>query len=137
MNVLRALTNTSFGQSEEKHHLDVQTVHQAYFIIRPTSMEHGYKLQTAKRNSLRIATTCLQATPISHLYRETLVLPFKQHLRLRKKKYIYTSTELPTHPSARRPRANRPHTTAAKIYDTNFVSLASSSPLSKNTSLRT
>ena len=146
LNVLRALTNTSFGHSKE----DITQIYKQY--IRPilsyahiawqpdTADTHLDKLQTTQNTALRIATGCTKSTPIPHLHRETLVLPIKQHMRMRGT-HIYTSTEDPTHPlhhlrtaPARRPRADPPHTTPAQFYQTELDSLP---PIPENTSLRT
>ena len=146
LNVLRALTNTSFGHSKE----DITQIYKQY--IRPilsyahtawqpdTADTHIQKLQTTQNTALRIATGCTNTTPIPHLHRETLVLPLKQHMRMRGT-HIYTSTARPTHPlhhlrsaPARRPRAHPPHTTPAQFYQSELDSLP---PAPENTSLRT
>jgi len=146
LNVLRALTNTSFGHSKE----DITQIYKQY--IRPilsyahiawqpdTADTHVEKLQTTQNTALRIATGYTKTSPIPHLHRETLVLPLKQYMRMRGT-HIYTSTGHPTHAlhhlrtaPARRPRADPPHTTAAQYYQTELDSLP---PIPENTSLRT
>ena len=146
LNVLRALTNTTFGQSKE----DITLVYKQY--IRPiltyahpswqpdTAATHIGKLQVTQNTALRIATGCTQTTPIPHLHRETQVLPLKQHMLMRGT-HIYTSTDCPTHPlhhlrsaPARSQRARPPRTTAAKLYQQELDSLP---PTPDNTSLRT
>merc|ERR1719259_1400575 len=89
LNVLRALTNTTFGQSIE----DITLVYKQY--IRPiltyahpswqpdTATTHLNKLQVTQNTALRIATGCTQTTPIPHPHRETQVLPLKQHMLMR------------------------------------------------------
>ena len=128
LNVLRALTNTTFGHSKE----DITQVYKQF--IRPIltyahpawhpdiAVSHVRKLQIMENSALRIATGCTQTTPIHHLQHETQVLPLDQHLRMRGT-HIYSSTADPSHPllhlrtaPARRPRAYPPHTTPAKFY---------------------
>merc|ERR1719376_1823575 len=89
---------------------------------------------------LACGTPCEGEVWLPHLHRETLVLPIKQHMRMRGT-HIYTSTEDPTHPlhhlrtaPVRIPRADPPHTTPAQFYQ---IELDSLPPIPENTSLRT
>ena len=146
LNVLRALTNTSFGHSKE----DIARVYKQY--IRPilsyahTSWQtdlaatHMNRLQTTQNAALRIATGCTASTPVHHLHHETRVLPIRYHLHMRGT-HIFSATESPTHPlhrlrsaPARRSRTNPPHQTSAAYYQRELDSIP---PLPINTSLRT
>ena len=146
LNVLRALTKTTFGHSKE----DITQVYKQY--IRPIlSYAHPSwepstantlieRLQTTQNSALRIATGCTSSTPIHHLHHETRVLPIRQHMRMRGT-HIYTSTEHTNHPlhhlrsaPVRRPRPDPPHRTVAQLYQRELDSLP---PLPDNTSLRT
>ena len=135
LNVLRALTNTSFGHSKE----DIAQVYKQF--IRPIltyahlawqpdiANSHMDRLQTTQNSALRIATGCTSSTPVHHLHHETRVLPIRQHMCMRGT-HIYTSTEQPTHPlhhlrqaPLRRQRASPPHMTAARFYQRELDSL--------------
>ena len=137
------LNSTIFGQSKE----DITLVYKHY--IRPiltythpawqpdTRRTHINKLQITHNRALRIANSCTQTTPIPHLHRETLVLPLKQHMLMRE---THINRLLNTHPKhlrgdpAFRQRARPPHSTVAKLYQTEIDSLLL---MPDNTSLRT
>ena len=103
LNVLRALTKTTFGHSKEH----ITTLYKQY--IRPiltyahtswapdTARTHTRKLQTTQNTALRIATGCVRSTPITHLHEETQVLPLPQHMNMRGT-HIYSKTQDPSHP---------------------------------------
>ena len=103
LNVLHALTNTTFGHSKE----DITQVYKQF--IRPIlsyahpawhpdiADSHIRKLQTTENSAHRIATGCTKTTPIHHLQHETQVLPLNQHLRMRGT-HIYSSTSDLSHP---------------------------------------
>ena len=135
LNVLRTLTNTSFGHSKEH----ITTVYKQF--IRPiltyahtawqpdTADTHIQKLQTTQNTALRIATGCTNTTPIHHLHHETQVLPLKQHMDMRGT-HQYTSTAHPAHPlhhlrsaPTKTPRSRPPHKTPASYYTTHLNSL--------------
>ena len=81
LNILRALTNTSFGHSKE----DIAQVYKQF--VRPiltyahpswqpsTADCHIDRLQVTQNTALRIATGCTSSTPVRHLHHETRVLP--------------------------------------------------------------
>ena len=146
LNVLRALTHTTYGHSKE----DITTLYKQY--IRPIisyahpawqpdlANTHLQKLQTTQNTALRIATGCTKSTPITHLHEETHVLPLKSHLDMRGT-HFHTSTLDPAHPLhylhdptlTRRPRTRPPHITPHGHYNSLYSSVL---PVPGGTSLR-
>ena len=104
LNVLRALTGTSWGHQKK-------TLLNTYkMIIRPiftsgapiwfpnASATAIAKLQTVQNAALRIATGCHKKTSIDHLHQETKVLPVKQHLQMLCEQFL-AKTLTRDHPS--------------------------------------
>ena len=143
LNVLRALTHTTYGHSKE----DIITLYKQY--IRPIftyahiawapdiAHTHMHKLQTTQNTALRIATGCTRSTPIHHLHEETQVLPLTDHMDMRGT-HIYSSTLDPSHPLhttlQHRPTPRHIHNTPASHYTSLFSTLPTLPP---DTTLRT
>ena len=146
LNVLRALTHSTYGYSRE----DISQIYKQY--VRPIityahpawhpdiADTHMRKIQTTENTALRIATGCTSSTPIHHLQHETRIIPLKQHMRMTGTQ-VFSSTQNPAHPlhhlrqpPARQPRRNPPHTTPAKYYTSSLQSIP---PPTGNTSWRT
>ena len=138
LNVLRALTHTTYGHSKE----DITTLYKQF--IRPiltyshtawapdTANTHIDKLQTTQNTALRIATGCTRSTPIGHLHDETLVLPLRTHMDMRGT-HIFSSATDPSHPlhymQTPRQTPRYLHTTPAKHYSDLLNSLPPTPPL--------
>ena len=103
LNVLKALTSTSWGKDKETLTLTYKT------IIRP-KLEYGntifypiasetqlQRLQIIDNTAKRIITGCTRDTTISHLHNETQMLPIKQHFRLHAS-LLRQKSLLPHHP---------------------------------------
>ena len=103
LNVLKALTSTSWGKDKENLTLMYKT------IIRP-KLEYGntifypiasetqlQRLQIIDNTAMRIITGCTRDTTISHLHNETQMLPIKQHFRLHAS-LLRQKSVLPHHP---------------------------------------
>merc|ERR1711888_329967 len=81
LNVLKALTATTFGQQKES----IVNLYKQFIrpVISYASMAwsadladtHSETLQRVQNSALRIATGCARSTPICHLHAETRVLP--------------------------------------------------------------
>ena len=143
LNVLKALTQTTFGHSKE----DITTLYKQY--IRPIltyahmawqpnlADTHLHKLQRTQNAALRIATGCTQSSPTPHLHEETKVLPLSTHMDMRGT-HQYTSSLDPTHPLHHtltpRHTARHIHNTPAEHYTSLYNSLP---PTPQGTSLRT
>ena len=142
LNVLRALTHTTYGHSKES----ITTLYKQY--IRPiltyahiawmpdTAQTHLQKLQVIQNTALRIATGCVRSTPITHLHEETQVLPLKDHMNMRGTQ-IYTSTLDPSHPLHQtlqvRDTPRQKHNTPASHYTALHAALP---PIPPDTSIR-
>ena len=97
LNVLRALTHSTYGHSKE----DISQIYKQY--VRPIityahpawhpdiADTHMRKIQTTENTALRIATGCTSSTPIHHLQHETRIIPLKQHMRMTGTQVVYTS----------------------------------------------
>ena len=143
LNVLRALTHTTYGHSKE----DITTLYKQF--IRPiltyahtawspdTATTHIEKLQKTQNAALRIATGNTTTTPSDHVHEETRVLPLTTHMDMRGT-HFYTSTLDPSHPlhymQTERRTPRNIHTTPATHYKQHYDTLPPTPP---NTSLRT
>ena len=89
LNVLKALTSTTFGhQNETQAVLYKQYIRPVLEYASPAwcpdlSLTHMLALQRTQSAALRIATGCVRSTPIPHLHAETKVLPLKEHTDMR------------------------------------------------------
>ena len=152
LNVLRALTTTSYGHSKE-HITQVykQFIRPVITYAHPAwypdiAATHIKKLQTTQNTALRIATGCTNTTPIHHLHHETNVIPLEPHLRMRGTQF-YSSTDHPSHPlhylrqaPSRPPRSRPPHLTPARKYQASLDSIPpvpSNSDTALHTHIRT
>ena len=101
LNVLKALTATSFGQQKES----IINLYKQFIrpVLSYASMawspdladSHTDTLQRVQNSDLRIATGCTKSTPIPHLHAETKVLPVKNHLDMRGTQF-YAAAASPT-----------------------------------------
>ena len=103
LNVLKALTATTFGHTKESiTALYKQFVRPVLSYASPAwapdlAQSHMEVLQRTQNAALRIATGCVRSTPTAHLHAETLVLPIRDHLDMRGAQTI-ESAKCPDHP---------------------------------------
>lgn len=142
LNVLRALSNTTFGHSKES----ITTIYKQF--IRPIltyahpswntdiAPTHTNTLQKTQNMALRVATGCTKTTPIDHLHEETLVLPLKHNMNMMGMQF-YAGTVDPDHPchQLQTPLQTRRHihNTPAAHYSTLLSNIP---PPPDNTSMR-
>ena len=103
LNVLKALTATTFGQQKES----ILNLYKQFLrpVISYASMSwspdlantHVETLQKVQNSALRIATGCTKSTPIAHLHAEARVLPIRLHLDMRGTQFFSAATD-PQHP---------------------------------------
>ena len=103
LNVLKALTTTTFGQQKES----IINLYKQFLrpVISYASMAwspdlantHTEALQRVQNAALRTATGCTKSTPIAHLHAETKVLPVKDHLNMRGTQFFSAAAD-PQHP---------------------------------------
>ena len=103
LNVLKALTATTFGQQKES----ILNLYKQF--VRPVisyastawspdlADTHVDTLQRVQNAALRVATGCTRSTPITHLHAETKVLPVRDHLDMRGTQ-LYAAAAAPRHP---------------------------------------
>jgi hypothetical protein len=143
LNVLRALTHTTYGQAKE----DIIALYRQF--IRPvltysssawapdTARTHVEKLQRVQNSALRIATGCTRSTPLAHLHSEAKVLPIAEHMDMRGTQ-LFAATRSESHPLRealeRRHTPRRIHKTPADHYGAQYDELP---PAPRNTTLRT
>ena len=88
LNILKALAGTTWGQQKETLIVTFKALVRSIFTYAPsiwfpnTSPSNIAMIQTIQNAALRTATGCTKMSPISHLHRETKVLPVKEHLSL-------------------------------------------------------
>ena len=107
LNVLRALSDTSFGNNKECLTMTFK------FLVRPLldfaapivypnySASSIRRLQLIQNKSLCLITGChsaVSASSIDHLHSETLILPVESHLRLLSSQFLARAMQ-PGHPS--------------------------------------
>ena len=94
LNILRALSDTSFGKDKECLVLSFKAFIRTLFdyctpivypIYSPSSIE---RLQRVQNKALRLATGCHSAAAVDHLHSETGVLPVKDHLHLLSSQFL-------------------------------------------------
>ena len=94
INVLKALTGTSWGQQRETIEITYKSLIRSLFTyacpvwLPFTSNTNIQKLQVVQNSALRIATGCVRSTDLDHLHRETKILPVKNHLSLLSAQYL-------------------------------------------------
>ena len=94
INVLKALTGTSWGQQKETIEITYKSLIRSLFTyacpvwLPFTSNTNIQKLQVVQNSALRIATGCVRSTDLDHLHRETKILPVKNHLSLLSAQYL-------------------------------------------------
>ena len=103
LNVLKALTATTFGQQKES----ILNLYKQFLrpVISYSSMAwspdlaptHMDTLQRVQNSALRIATGCTKSTPITHLHAETKILPLNEHLNMRGTQFFAAAAD-PRHP---------------------------------------
>ena len=103
LNVMRALTATTFGQQKES----ILNLYKQF--VRPVltyastawspdlANTHTEALQRVQNSALRIATGCTKSTPIPHLHAETKVLPIGDHANMRGTQFFSGAAD-PQHP---------------------------------------
>ena len=88
INILKALTSTTFGKQKETIITTYKTVVQSKIEYANTiwsstaSKTNLNKLQIIQNSALRIATGCTKDTSIQHLHQESEILPLEAHLKL-------------------------------------------------------
>jgi hypothetical protein len=103
LNVLKALSSTTFGHSKESQTaLYKQFVRPVLSYASPAwapdlARTHMEKLQRTQNVALRIATGCCRSTPLAHLHAESKVLTIKDHLDMRGTQ-LFASASCPGHP---------------------------------------
>ena len=94
LNILRALSDTSFGKDREclvlTFKMFIRTLFDycapiVYPIYSPASVE---RLQRVQNKALRLATGCHTAAAVDHLHTETGVLPVSDHLHLLSSQFL-------------------------------------------------
>ena len=103
-NALKALSGTSWGKEKEVMITTYKSVMQSNINycagiysnnLCDTKMEELQRIQNA---ALRDATGCHKKTNISHLHRESKMMPVKDHCRMLSKQFLL-QTQQPTHPN--------------------------------------
>ena len=133
LNVLKALTATTFGQQKES----IINLYKQFIrpVLSYASMawspdladSHTDTLQKVQNSALRIATGCTKSTPIPHLHAETKVLPVKTHLDMRGTQF-YAAAASPRHPCNHLHRTDPTPRRIHKTPATHYGSLLSQIP---------
>lgn len=125
-NILKALTGSSWGKEKEiitdtYKALGQSVLNYGCQIWSPNLKDSNWKqLQTQQNVALRIATGCVQMTPIHHLHSETKILPVKEHCNMLSKQFLLTK-HLPEHPNHRNLPPDTPlDRIMKKTLETNF-----------------
>ena len=104
LNVLRALSDTSFGHDKECLTATFKSLVRPLLdfaapIVYPHySASSIHRLQLIQNKSLRLITGCHTAASVDHLHSETEILPVKEHLHLLSSQYLARAMQ-PGHPS--------------------------------------
>ena len=104
LNIMRALTGTSWGSSKETLlHLYKSYIHPTLEYAAPVWFPNASPsavelLQSVQNEALRIATGNIKLSSIDHLHRECKILPIDDHLEMILSQYL-ASTLRPDHPS--------------------------------------
>ncbi len=121
LNILKALTTTSWGQQKETLGLLYRTVIRPLFnyacpVWFPTiTATNVNKMQLIQNHACRIITGCHSMAAIDHLHNETELLPIDQHNQLLCAQYFCTSlTE--DHPCRPLHHYHRPRTKKATVF---------------------
>ena len=128
-NVLRALSGTSWGQTQENlihtyKSIGRSIINYAAPVYTPNlnSEKEINKLQVAQNSALRTATGCHKMTSIDHLHQTTKLLPVKAHNELLSCQYLANcySDNHPCNFLTNLPPRHRPmrHTLSSKFNDT-------------------
>ena len=94
LNVMKALTSTTFGhQKEAQAALFKQFIRPVLEYASPAwcsdlAPTHMAALQRTQNAALRIATGCDRSTPIPHLHAESKVLSLKEHTNMRRVQFF-------------------------------------------------
>ena len=143
LNVLRAVTKTTFGHSKE----DTTLLYKQFIRSKMTDVHtawhphmanaHLDAAQRVQNAALQVITGCTKKTPVQHLHDETKVLMFRDHLDMRGT-HFYDSTHAPDHPlhymRSQQPVDRNMRKTPAKYYSALHESLP---PCPEGTSMRT
>ena len=103
LNILKALTSTSWGKDKETLTLTYKTIirprlEYANTIFYPIASDTQiHKLQIIDNTAKRIITGCTNDTATTHLHNETHMLPIKQHFKLHAS-LLKQKSKLPNHP---------------------------------------
>ena len=104
LNVMRALSDSSFGHDKECLTLTFKSVIRPFFDYAapivfpnyaPTSIR---RLQLIQNKCLRLITGCHKLASVDHLHTETHILPVENHLNLLSAQYLARALN-PSHPS--------------------------------------
>ena len=104
LGVLRALSDSSFGQDKECLLLTYKAIIRPFFdfaapIVYPLySQSSILRLQLVQNRALRLVTGCHSASAVDHLHTETETLPVGDHLELLSAQYL-ASAQHPEHPA--------------------------------------
>ena len=88
VNIMKALSGTSWGQSKETLLITFQAIvrpvlEYAAPVWAPTIVDTNInRLQTVENSALRIAAGCHLMSPIEHLHSESMILPIRRHIRM-------------------------------------------------------
>ena len=94
LNIIRALSDTSFGKDKECLSLTYKTFIRSLFdycapIVYPTySPASIERLQKVQNKALRLVTGCHTAASVDHLHEEASELPVKDHLHLLSSQFL-------------------------------------------------
>ena len=104
LNVLRALSDTTFGHDKECLTATFKSLvrplldYAAPIVYPNYSASSIRRLQLIQNKSLRLITGCHSAASVDHLHSETEVLPVRDHLHLLSSQYLARAMQ-PDHPS--------------------------------------
>ena len=104
VNIIRALSDTSFGHDKECLTLTFKSLVRPFFdycapIVFPLYSQASInRLQVVQNSALRRITGCHSLSSIDHLHQETKILPVEQHLKLLTAHFLVQALH-PSHPS--------------------------------------
>ena len=104
INVLRALSDTSFGQDKECLVLTYKEIVRPFFdyaapIVYPNLSPSSFKvLQKIQNKALRLITGTHSASAIDFLHQEVALLPVEDHMKLLAAQFLARALQ-PAHPS--------------------------------------